>query len=394
MQIVTATSDLQEICRDFSRFDYVTIDTEFIRDTTYWPKLCLLQVAGPDYACIIDPIEGALDLQPFYDLLQNKAVTKVFHAARQDIEIFYHQHEVIPLPLFDTQVAAMACGFGDSISYDSIVKRLIGIQIDKSSRYTNWNKRPLSEEQLTYAIADVTHMRGVYDALQKQLVERKREHWLREEMKILTDPVTYELNPETAWKRIKLREVARRRLGVLIEVAAWRETQAQQRNVPRNRIMKDDTIHEILALCPKSVSDLQKLRSVPRSLIKPENAQVLIDAVKRGLEIPKNNLPKPPAVRKRTVHNGSLVELLKVLLKLQCERHDVSQKLIATSRDLEDIAEDDEANVPALHGWRYKVFGELALKLKGGEIGLATRNGNATIIYLSKESMPPGASAS
>lgn len=382
MHIVTATSDLEDICRDLSGFDYVTIDTEFIRDKTYWPRLCLLQMAGPDHACIIDPIEGDLDLRPFYDLLQNKAVTKVFHAARQDIEIFYHRDEVIPSPLFDTQVAAMACGFGDSISYDGIVRRLVGVQIDKASRYTDWDKRPLSAEQLAYALADVTHMRGVYDALREQLAERKREHWLREEMNGLTDPATYDLDPRTAWKRMKLRDGTRKRLGVLIEVAAWRETQAQRRNVPRNWIMKEDTVHDIVALCPKSVSDLQKLRAVSKRLIKSESAHVLIDAVKRGLETPKNELPRLPAVRKRTAHNGSLVELLKVLLKLQCERHGVSQRLIATSRDLEDIAGDDEADVPALHGWRYEVFGELALKLKGGEIGLGIRNGNAAIVSL------------
>ena len=341
-----------------------------------------MQVAGPDHACIIDPIDGKLDLQPLYDLLADKDVIKVFHAARQDIEIFFHNGEVIPEPLFDTQVAAMACGFGDAIAYDSIVKRLTGVQIDKASRYTNWSKRPLSEDQLRYALADVTHMRGVYDKLHKQLQKRKREHWLQEEMKILTDPKTYELDPKSAWKRLKLRDPARRRLGVLIEVAAWRENQAQAQNVPRNRIMKDDTIHEIVALCPKSVGDLKRLRSISKGLIKSSSADVLIDAVKRGLDTPKSALPKLPAPRKRGPRNGSLVDLLKVLLKLQCEQHDVAQKLIATTKDIEDIADDDEADVPALHGWRYEIFGELALKLKGGELGLVIKNGSASIVSL------------
>ncbi len=382
MQIITTTSDLQKACQDFSDGDFVTVDTEFIRDTTYWPNLCLLQVAGRDHACIIDPIEGNLDLQPLYDLLQDKTVTKVFHAARQDIEIFYHNGNVIPEPLFDTQVAAMACGFGDSIAYDSIVKRLTGVHIDKASRYTNWSKRPLSEDQLNYALADVTHMREVYAELKQQLHDRKREHWLEEEMKVLTAPATYQLDPKSAWKRLKLRDPARKRLGVLIEIAAWREIQAQDQNVPRNRIIKDDTIHEIVALCPKSVDDLKRLRSISKGLVKSNGAQVLIDAVKRGLDTPRNALPKLPAPRKRGPRNGSLVELLKVLLKLQCERHGVAQKLLATSANLEHLAENDDADVPALHSWRYEIFGELALKLKSGEVGLAIKNGSATIVQL------------
>ncbi len=382
MQIITTTAELKKVCQEFSVGDFVTVDTEFIRDTTYWPKLCLLQVAGPGSACIIDPIDSKLDLQPLYDLLANNKVIKVFHAARQDIEIFYHSGDVIPAPLFDTQVAAMACGFGDSIAYESIVKRLTGVHIDKASRYTNWSKRPLSKDQLNYALADVTHMRDVYRKLQKQLGDLKREHWLQEEMKILTNPNTYQLDPRTAWKRLKLRDPARKRLGVLIEAAAWRETQAQELNVPRNRVIKDDTIHEIVALSPKSVNDLKRLRSVSRSLIKSDGAQTLIDAIKRGQNMPRDALPKLPAAHKRAARNGSLVELLKVLLKLQCERHGVAQKLIATSRDLEKMAEDDEADVHALHGWRYEIFGELALKLKGGEVGLAIRNGSAAIVPL------------
>ncbi len=385
MKILTTTQDLDAACRHLAKADFATIDTEFIRDTTYWPQLCLVQMAGPDAAFIADPLSPGLDLAPFYDLLRNRDVVKVFHAARQDIEIFYHDGGVVPAPLFDTQVAAMACGFGDSVGYDSLVKSLAHARIDKSSRFTDWARRPLAQRQLDYALADVTHLRTLYHVLRRRLEESGRTAWLEEEMAVLTSPATYNLDPREAWRRLKLRPQVRRHLGVLIEVAAWREIQAQTRNVPRSRVMRDDVLFEIVTHQPQSTEELDNLRGLPKGFSRSAQASGLLEAVAKGMQTPKNALPQIEKNQKNNNKNTALLELLKVLLKLQCERHNVAQKLVASVTDLEKIAADHTQDIPALKGWRYDVFGKTALKLKNGELALSVKDHEITLVPLTSD---------
>ena len=375
MRIITSTTDLEAACSELSGTPFITVDTEFLRDSTYWPRLCLIQMAPPrGEAIVVDPLAEGIDLDAFYRLMANKQVIKVFHAARQDIEIFWHAARVVPDPLFDTQVAAMVCGFGDSVGYETIVKRLAGEQVDKSSRFTDWSRRPLSDKQLRYAASDVTHLRQVYQALAQRIAGSERMHWVAEEMAILQDPETYELKPEDAWKRLKLRHRNRRAVATLIEVAAWREREAQLRDVPRGRILKDDALQEVATEAPTDAEALSHLRAVPRGFAQSRQAQGLFEAVRRGLDAPSSSIPMPDAPDALPPGLGPTVELLKVLLKYQCERHEVAQKLIANVADLERIAADDAADVPALKGWRRTVFGEAALDLKHGRLCLGIEN--------------------
>jgi ribonuclease D len=380
MTLISNSADLAAVCKRLARFDAVMIDTEFMRETTYWPKLCVVQLASPDEAVIVDAMAPDLNLDPFFKLMKNEKVIKVFHAARQDIEIVYHRGGFIPHPVFDTQVAAMVCGFGDSISYDQLVHRLTGERIDKSSRFTDWSRRPLSDRQTEYALADVTHLRLVYQALAQRLAEQNRTEWVREEMEVLTSTETYELEPEHAWKRLKLRVRKPIELAVLREVAAWREREAQARDVPRGRVLKDDAIYEIAAQQPASPTALGHLRTIPRGFERSRSADEILAAVKRALEIPKDQLPKLPKYRTATNGNGAAVDLLKVLLKMISESHGVASKIIATVDDLEAIAGDDDADVPALTGWRRELFGETALKLKRGELALAVNQNHVVAI--------------
>lgn len=375
MRIITSTADLDAACSELSGAPFITVDTEFLRDSTYWPRLCLIQMAPPrGDALIVDPLAGGMDLDPFYRLMADTGVIKVFHAARQDIEIFWHAARTVPDPLFDTQVAAMVCGFGDSVGYETIVKRLAGEQVDKSSRFTDWSRRPLSDKQLRYAASDVTHLRKVYQALAQRIAGSERMHWVGEEMAILQDPATYELKPEEAWKRLKLRHRNRKAVGTLIEVAAWREREAQLRDVPRGRILKDDALQEIAAEAPTDPDALSRLRAVPRGFAQSRQAQGLFEAVRRGLDTPSGSIPMPAAPEPLPPGLGPTVELLKVLLKYKCEAHEVAQKLIANTADLERIAADDNADVPALKGWRRSVFGEAALDLKHGRLFLGVED--------------------
>jgi ribonuclease D len=378
-RVVTTAEELAEACVRFADAPYIAIDTEFMRDTTYWPKLCLLQAAIPGFAVAIDPLAPGLDMKPFYDFLAGSPSVKVFHAARQDIEIFYHQAGMIPSPLFDTQVAAMVCGFGDSAAYETLVRELAHAQIDKSSRFTDWSRRPLTDKQLDYALSDVTHLCKVYESLLKQLDKSGRSQWLEEELGILRAPETYDLKPEDAWRRLKMRSGNRRFTAVLMEVAAWRERLAQERNVPRSRVMKDDALFEIAAQAPVSGEDLDSLRGVPRGFSGSKGATALIEAVKAGLALPAsavpeiergNSIPIPPV----------LGDMMRVLLKIQCEQHGVAQKLIASSSDLDHIAADDNADVPALSGWRREIFGGAALELKHGRIALTIRNRKPIVV--------------
>ncbi|WP_306028831.1 ribonuclease D [Stappia sp. MMSF_3263] len=371
MHIVTSTKDLADVCQRLAQHDFVAVDTEFLRETTFWPKLCVIQLASVEEAVIVDPLADELDLGPFFDLMRDESVVKVFHAARQDIEIVYHLGGFIPHPVFDTQVAAMVCGFGDSISYDQLVHRITAERIDKSSRFTDWARRPLSDKQLDYALADVTHLREVYHFLKANLAEQGRSHWVGDEMEILTSESTYRSDPENAWKRLKLRVRKPVEFAVLQEVAAWREREAHERDVPRNRIIKDDAIYEVAAQQPTNTQALAALRTIPRGFERSRTAEDILAAVKRALAIPKDQLPEVPKGRSAPDGSAAAVDLLKVLLKLISEANGVASKVIATMEDLEKIAASDEADVAALKGWRRELFGEAALKLKRGEIALA-----------------------
>lgn len=380
MTMITTTEELAAVCERLAHAEFITVDTEFMRETTYWPRLCVIQIAGPDEAVIVDTVAPDLDLEPFYKLMGNEQIMKVFHAARQDIEIIFHRGGLIPHPIFDTQVAAMVCGFGDSISYDQLVQRLTGARIDKSSRFTDWARRPLSERQTEYALADVTHLRDVYEALSSRLEEQGRSEWVREEMGVLTSPSTYQLEPVEAWRRLKLRVRKPVELAVLQEVAAWREREAQSRDVPRNRVIKDDAIYEIASQHPTTPDALGQLRTIPRGFERSRAAEDILAAVRHALEIPKDQMPRIPKQRPASNGNGAAVDLLKVLLKMISESHGVASKIIATVDELEAIAGDDNADVPALHGWRRELFGETALKLKHGKMSLAVEANHVVAI--------------
>jgi ribonuclease D len=381
MTLIDTTAALAAACDRLKRSSFVTVDTEFLRETTYWPKLCVIQMADDDGAVMIDALAPGLDLAPFFALMADESVLKVFHAARQDIEIVWHLAGIIPHPLFDTQVAAMVLGHGDSISYDQLVQRLTGAQLDKSSRFTDWSRRPLSEAQLTYAAADVTHLRQVYSKLAEGLAKRKRADWVGEEMAVLTSPATYRQEPENAWRRLKARIKKQKELAVLIEVSAWREQEAQSRDVPRSRILKDEAVTEIAQRQPTSVEALGHLRMIPSGFERSRVGADILEAVARGLARDPKQLPELGEGRRPSANGASAtVELLKVLLKLISEKHGVAAKVIATVDDLDQLAGDDDADVPAMHGWRRDLFGEAALRLKRGELALGLDNGRVTLI--------------
>ncbi|MEM9221510.1 MAG: ribonuclease D [Pseudomonadota bacterium] len=369
MEVVQDTDSLAELCDRLGDAQFVAVDTEFLRETTFWPRLCLVQVASVDETAIVDPLSTGISLEPLFKILANTAIVKVFHAARQDIETFYHLSGVVPTPLYDTQVAAMVCGFGDSIAYDQIVKKITGAMVDKSSRFTNWAERPLSEAQLNYALADVTHLRDVYRHLRDVLSRNGREDWVAEEMAVLSDPRTYDLRPEDAWRRLKSRARHPAELAVLQEVAALREREARDRDVPRNRVMKDDLIYEIALQRPASNEALAKLRATAKGFERSRLGHAIIDAVKEVASRDPADLPKLPRRKPSIDGANAAVELMKVLLKMHAEMHGVAPKVLATVDDLEAIVADDDA--PALVGWRRDVFGDAALRLKRGEIAIA-----------------------
>jgi ribonuclease D len=374
MQVITTTEDLAAACARLASHPYITVDTEFLRETTYYPILCVIQIASSDEAVVIDAIAPGIDLGPFFELMHNEKVLKVFHAARQDIEICWHRAGKLPHPIFDTQVAAMVLGYGDSISYDQLVQRITGDVLDKSSRFTDWTRRPLSEAQLTYAVSDVTHLRDVYRALSADLEKRGRSEWVGAEMDVLTSPETYRADPENAWQRLKSRVRKPKELAVLIEVAAWREREAQSRDIPRGRVLKDDVLGDIAVQAPTTVERLGHLRSLPKGFERSKWGEAIVEAVNRGIARDPKTLPR--LERSRGIANGgATVELLKVLLRMTSERHAVAAKVIATVDDLENIAGDDNADVPALKGWRRELFGNNALALKRGELALAVEKG-------------------
>ncbi|MBI5164906.1 MAG: ribonuclease D [Magnetospirillum sp.] len=370
MPMIADTEALSALCERLSHADFITVDTEFMREKTYYPQLCLVQVAGPDEARAIDPLAPGIDLAPLLDLLANPRVLKVFHAARQDIEIFLHMTGKVPNPVFDTQIAAMVCGFGDAVSYETLASQLARARIDKSMRFTDWSVRPLSEKQIQYALADVTHLRIAYEKLVRKLEKNGRLEWLSEEMTELNHPGTYRVLPEDAWKRLKPRSSSAKFLNVLKELAAWREREAQERDLPRQRVVRDETLTEIAAHHPATVADLGRTRGLGKGQVEGKMGQAMLDAVRRGLDLPDDQAPILPDRVDLPRGLAPVVELLKVLLKMKCDEHGVAQKLVANTADIEAIAIDDNATVAALHGWRRELFGDDALKLKHGRLGL------------------------
>lgn len=371
MEIITRTQDLAAACQDLAQSEFVTVDTEFLREKTYWPKLCLIQIASPDRALIVDPLAEDIDLAAFFDLMANQNVLKIFHAARQDIEIVYHLGHLIPTPIFDTQVASMVLGYGDSIAYDNLVARITGHQIDKSSRFTDWSRRPLSDRQLQYALADVTHLCDVYLALSQKLADQGRAEWLTEEMAVLESPLTYDMPAEHAWKRMRNRVRKPQDLLILQKVAAWREQTARQQDIPRGRVLKDDAIFEIAQQKPHDQAALARLRTIARGWERSELAISLMKLLAGVYDIPKEQWPEIVRHKPAPEGTGAASDLLKVLLKTIVDQEGVAAKVIANSDDLDKIAaKGDQADVAALRGWRKELFGNKALKLISGELAL------------------------
>ena len=374
MELITTTDQLAAACERLAQHPVITVDTEFLRETTYYPLLCVVQMASADDAVVVDTLAEGIDLAPFFALMNNEAVLKVFHAARQDIEIMVHRNGVVPHPIFDTQVAAMVLGYGDSIAYDQLVERVTGHRPDKTHRFTDWSRRPLTDEQLHYAVSDVTHLRDVFAKLDADLKKRNRSDWVSEEMKILTSPKTYDFHPERAWERLKTRVRKPKELAVLMEVAAWREQEAQSRDVPRSRVLKDDAVGDIATHAPTTLEKLANLRSLPKGFERSKWGSDIIAAIQRGIDRDPNTLPKIDKPRGNG-NGAATVELLKVLLRMTSERHAVASKVIATVDDLEQIAINDNADVGALQGWRHELFGKDALALKHGRLALAMEKG-------------------
>jgi len=382
---INDSARLAGFCARLSNAEYVTVDTEFMRENTFWPVLCLVQLAGPTEAAAIDTLAPDIDLAPLYELMADEKVVKVFHAGRQDLEIFYHRMGQVPHPVFDTQLAAMVCGFGDQVSYENLLARTTGVTVDKASRFTDWSRRPLSDRQLEYALDDVVHLRPVYEKLAKRMKDTGRAHWLDEEMAVLTAPATYHIDPEQAWQRVKGRRgKGTRFLAILVELAAWREREAQRRDLPRNRILRDEAIMEIASHAPRKPESLAHVRGISPKLAEGPIGQGILQAVEDGIARPANSLPAPPERPERLPPGlGPLTDLLKVLLKQNCEKRNVAARLVASGDDLERIAADDEADVPALKGWRREIFGAQALALKHGKLALAADGKKIRIIELS-----------
>jgi len=385
MKTLTTTDELAAFCAEAAKHPYVTVDTEFLRERTYYSKLCLIQLAyagdGDGDAVLVDPLAGGLSLDPLYDLFRDVGVVKVFHAARQDLEIFYVDAGVIPDPLFDTQVAAMVCGFGEQVGYETLVRKVAKAPLDKSSRFTDWSRRPLTDAQKTYALADVTHLRVIYEFLDGELRKSGRQKWVAEELAVLKDPATYRVDPAEAWRRIKTRTTSGKFLAILRELARFREGYAQSRNIPRNRVFKDDALVELASTKPRSATDLGRSRLLLREARKGEIADGILAAVTAGLDCPPEDMPRPDTTRENLQVNPALADLLRVLLKAKAEGEGVAQKLIATSAELDQIAAGLR-DVPALRGWRKEVFGADALKLCDGQIALAAKGSAVTIVPL------------
>lgn len=385
MKTITTTEDLAAFCEMAHGKPYVTIDTEFLRERTYYSKLCLIQLAVPDHdgddAVLVDPLVDGLSLEPLYELFRDTHVVKVFHAARQDLEIFFVEAQVFPEPLFDTQVAAMVCGFGEQVGYETLVRKIAKQGLDKSSRFTDWSRRPLTEAQQKYAIADVTHLRKIYEFLAAKLEETGRTRWVTEELTTLTSPETYIIKPADAWQRVKTRTTSPKFLAVVRELARFRETYAQERNVPRSRVFKDDALIELASTKPLSMADLSRSRLLLREARKGDIADGILAAIKAGVECAAEDMPRVSNGKDKPQVNPALADLLRVLLKAKTEASGVASKLIAPTSDLDALASGDR-DVPALSGWRREVFGEDALRLCDGEIALSAKGSSIKVIRL------------
>ena len=376
MKTITKSSELKDFCDRATNEKYITIDTEFLRERTYFSKLCLVQLAIPgdedEDAVLVDTLVKNLDLAPLYEIFQNQNIVKVFHAARQDLEIFYLASGIFPYPLFDTQIAAMVCGFGDQVAYETLVRHLAKQTLDKSSRFTDWSRRPLTNAQKKYALADVTHLRIIYEVLSEQLVNTGRLKWVKEEIKNLISPETYDINPKNSWRRLKTKSNSRRFLGLVASLAEFRENFAQTKNIPRNRVIKDDALLELASNQPTNLDELSRSRLLLREARKGEIASGLLTAIKKGLEIPESELPEKSKKSDKNIINSALADLLRVLLKSCSENAGVASKLIATASDLDALAAGDR-NIGALNGWRFEIFGKSALQLCDGKIGLSVK---------------------
>lgn len=380
MDIISDTASLEQLCAELACDEFIAVDTEFMREQTFWPVLCLIQIAGSRRQAVIDPLSPGLDLRPFYDLMADDRVLKVFHAARQDIEIIYWRSGAIPHPLFDTQVAAMVCGFGEQVGYEGLARSLAKARIDKSSRFTDWSRRPLSERQLAYAVSDVTHLRTIYVKLKAELDRSGREPWLEEEMAILASPDTYRSDPEGAWRRVKFRPRNRRQLAVLASVAAWREREAQGRDVPRNRILKDDALAEIAVQAPQSDDELKRLRALPRGFAGSRFAEAVLEAVAAGLARPEDEWPELESENGRAEGTSATVDVLRLALKIVCEAEGIAPRLVASTGDLEAIAAGRTEGVAVLHGWRHRLFGRTALALARGRLTIGLDDGRPVLL--------------
>ncbi|MGJ8623932.1 MAG: ribonuclease D [Yoonia sp.] len=385
MKTITTTAELAAFCSEAAKRPYVTVDTEFLRERTYYSKLCLVQLAYRDEAgedaVLVDPLVGDLSLDPLYDLFRDAGCVKVFHAARQDLEIFFVDAGVIPAPLFDTQVAAMVCGFGEQAGYETLVRKIAKADLDKSSRFTDWSRRPLTDAQAQYAIGDVTHLRDIYEYLADRLAQSGRSKWVAEEMAVLNDPATYQSDPENAWKRVKTRTQSGKFLAIVRELARFRETYAQDRNIPRNRVFKDDALVELASTKPQSEKDLGRSRLLLREARKGDIANGILTAVKTGLAVKPEDMPKVDNARAKLQVNPALADMLRVLLKAKTDAADVAPKLIATASDLDALAAG-ERDVSALRGWRKEVFGNEALELCEGRVGLAVKGQKVVTVAL------------
>ena len=386
MSLIADNTALAGLCDRLANEEFVTVDTEFMRESTYWPQLCVIQMAGDDEAAAIDALAEGMDLTPVFELMRNPGVQKVFHAARQDLEIFYHLTGELPAPMFDTQVAAMVCGFGDSVGYETLVRILAKAEIDKSSRFTDWSHRPLTDKQINYALADVTHLRTVYRKLSNKLGDNGRREWLDEEIGTLTTHGTYVTEPDQAWKRVKSKSAKPRFLAILRELAGWRELEAQARDMPRNRVLRDEALVEIAHHAPRSPGDLARTRGLGKRMAEGGAGAAILEAVERGLAVPIEECPRSEKKEPLPRGLGPVSDLMKVLLKMKCEEHHVAQRLVANSDDIERLAAfGDKAEVPALAGWRRKIFGDDALALKRGDIAVLVAGRKLEIVELETE---------
>lgn len=383
MSVITTSEELLSFCKALAHEKFITVDTEFLREKTYYPKLCLVQVSGPNKdARAIDPLADGIDLSPLHDLLQNPMVLKVFHSGRQDLEIFYNLTGHVVTPFFDTQIAAMVCGYGDSIGYENLVRHITGGSIDKSSQYTDWSLRPLSDKQVSYALGDVTHLCDVYLHLKEELEKRGRTDWVAQEKAVLSSPETYANDPSKAWERVKIRSPKSRALAILRELAAWREQQAQKRNLPKTWIMKDDTLADIAGQAPKNAKQLAKIRNLSKDTAEGHVGRQILRIIADVLDTPPDTWPSVPKKKQISQTTAAMIDILKMLLKIQAAEHEVAPKIIACAHDLEAIALSDNADTPALNGWRKEIFGDDAVALKNGRLAIGMKGGKITKFHI------------